>query len=83
MDGLGFSLCAALLDIVGSCISKWHSLNRSGRNGGPEYSRPERDGENLVSKRGQDLVRNLVNIQTDSTIHWWLTFITTGSSAGS
>ena len=22
MDGLGFSLCAALLDIIGSCISK-------------------------------------------------------------
>ena len=42
----------------------------------------ERDGENLMSKRRQDLVGNLVDIQTDSTIHWWLTFITTGSSAG-
>ena len=36
-DGLGFSLCAALLDIVGFCISKWHGLE----NGGPVYSRPE------------------------------------------
>ena len=37
---------------------------------------PERDGENLESKRGQDLVANLVDIRTGSTVHWWLTFIT-------
>ena len=40
-DGLGFSLCAALLEIVRSCISKWHSQNCSRKNGGPEYSRSE------------------------------------------
>ena len=45
------------------------------KNGGLEYSRSERDGENLVSKRGQDLVRNLVD-----TVHWWLALINTGSS---
>ena len=26
MDGLGFSLCAALLDIIGSCISEYTEL---------------------------------------------------------
>ena len=26
MDGLAFSLCAALLDIVGSCISEYMEL---------------------------------------------------------
>ena len=30
--------------------------NGSGRNGSPEYSRPERDREDSVSKGGQDLV---------------------------
>ena len=50
MDGLGFSLCAALLEIVRSCISKWHGRNHSRKNGGLEYSRPERDGGTL-SKR--------------------------------
>ena len=35
--------------------------NCSGRNGSTGYSRPERDGEDLVSKRGQDLVENFVN----------------------
>ena len=35
----------------------------------------------LVSKRIV-LSQYLVDIRTDSTIHWWLTFITTGSSAG-
>ena len=44
MHGLGFSLCAMLLEIIGSCISKWHSQNHSRKNGGPEYSRPERGG---------------------------------------
>ena len=48
-----------------------------------EYSRLESDGEDLESKRGQDLVANLVNIQTGSTVHWWLTFMTTGDYAGS
>ena len=33
MDGPGFSLCAAPLEIVGSCISKWHSQNCSRRSG--------------------------------------------------
>ena len=50
--------------------------------GSLEYSRPESDGEDLESKRGQDLVANLVDIQTRSTVHWWLTFITTGNCAG-
>ena len=40
-DGLGFSLCAMLLEIIGSCISKWHGQNYSGENGGPVCSRPE------------------------------------------
>ena len=40
------------------------------KNGGLEYSRSERDGENLVSKRRRNLVRNLIDIRTDSTIHW-------------
>ena len=31
----------------------------------------------------RNLVANLVKIQTDSTVHWWLAFITTGNSAGS
>ena len=47
------------------------------------YSRPERDGEDLESKRGQDLVANLVDIQTGSTVHWWLAFITTADCTGS
>ena len=51
--------------------------------GSPEYSGPESDGEDLRSKRGQDLVANLVgnlvDIQTGSTVHWWLAFITTRS----
>ena len=31
-----------------------------GMSGSSEYSRPESDGEDLRSKRGQDLVTNLV-----------------------
>ena len=58
--------------------------------GSLEYFGPESDGEYLEGKRGQDLVanlvgnlvRNLVNIQTGSTVHWWLTFISTGDYAG-
>ena len=46
-----------------------------------EYSGLERDGEDLESKRGYDLVANLVDIRTESTVHWWLTF--TGDYAGS
>ena len=69
---LGQLFCAAR--IIESCILKWHGQNHSSENGGPEYSRPERDRENLVSKRRQDLVRNLVNIWTDSTVHWWLCY---------
>ena len=74
-DGPGFSLCAAPLE--SSFKVTWQ--NCSGRNGSLEYSRLERDGEDLESKRGQDLV----DIPTDSTVHWWLTYITTGNSAGS
>ena len=33
----------------------------------PEYSGLESNGEDIESKRGQDLVANLVNIQTGST----------------
>ena len=62
MDGPGFSLCAMPLEIVMSCISKWHSQNRSRKNGGLEYFGPERDGENLVSKRRQNLVGDLVEL---------------------
>ena len=49
----------------------------------PEYSGPESDGEDLERKRGQDLVTNLINIQTGSTVHWQLAFITTEDHAGS
>ena len=51
--------------------------------GGGTSRRPESDGEDLEGKRGQDLVADLVDIQTGSTVHWWLTFITTGNYAGS
>ena len=50
MDGLGFSLCAAPLEIVGSCISECDGQNRSRENGGPEYSRLERGRGTLVSE---------------------------------
>ena len=82
MDGPGFSLCAASLESLGPGFRS-ALQNGRGRSRSLEYSRPERDGEDLESKRGQDLVTNLVNIQTDSTIHQWLAFITMGSSAGS
>ena len=57
----------------------------------PEYSRPEGNREDLESKRGQDLVTNLVgnlvanlvDIRTGSTVHWRLAFITTGDHTGS
>ena len=42
----------------------------------------ESDGEGLTSKRGQDLVANLVDIRTGFTVHWRLAFITTGDYAG-
>ena len=42
-----------------------------------------REAEGLSEQEESILSCYLVNIQTDSTIHWWLTFITTGSSAGS
>ena len=51
--------------------------------GSLEYFGPESDGEDLESKRGQDLVANLVDIQTSSAVHWWLAFITTGDCTGS
>ena len=40
-DGLGFSLCAAPLDIIRSCISSSTGQNHSRENRGPVYSRPE------------------------------------------
>ena len=40
-DRLGFSLCAVLLEITRSCVSKWHSQNCSRENGGLVYSRLE------------------------------------------
>ena len=86
MDGPGFSLCTAPLELLGPGF-RGTRQNGRGRSGSPEYSRPERDGEDLESKRGQDLVanlvRNLVDIRTGSTVHWWLTFITTGNCARS
>ena len=62
-----------------------------GTSGSPEYFGPEGDREDLESERGQDLVANfirnlvanLVDIRTGSTIHWRLAFITTGGYAGS
>ena len=51
--------------------------------GSPEYSGLESNGEDLESKRGQDLVANLVDIQTGSAVHWRLAFITMGNYAGS
>ena len=62
-----------------------------GTSGSLEYSGLESDGEDLERKRGQDLVANLVgnlvtnlvDIWTGSTVHWRLTFITTGDYAGS
>ena len=43
---------------------------------------PENDREDLERRRCQDLVANLVDIQTGSTVHWRLAFITTGNYAG-
>ena len=51
----------------------------------------ERGGQDLEGKGGQDLVANLVrtlvanlvDIQTGSTVHWRVAFITTGDYAGS
>ena len=76
--------------IVGSWILRYMAELR-GTSGNSEYSRPESDREDLESERGQDLVANLVrnsvanlvNIWTGSTLHWRLTFITTGDYAGS
>ena len=51
-----------------------NKLNISNKRAELSYTGPERDGE--------DLVQNIVNIRTDSTVHWWLTFTTTGNSAG-
>ena len=42
-----------------------------------------REVEGLSKQEELILSRFLVDIQTDSTIHWWLAFITMGSSAGS
>ena len=53
MDRPGFSLCAVLLESSGPGFR--------GVSGSLEYSRPERDREDLETKRGQDLARNLVD----------------------
>ena len=43
-DGPGFSLCAALLELSGPVF--WSNTVRTAEeDGGPEYSRLERDGE--------------------------------------
>ena len=55
MDGPGFSLCAVPLELSGPVL--WSDMVRTAEEDrGPEYSRLERDGENLVSKRGQDVM---------------------------
>ena len=82
MDEPGFSLCATPLESLGPGF--WGAQqNGRGRSGSLEYSRPERDEEDLEGKKGQDLVANLVDVQTGSTVHWWLAFITTENCAGS
>ena len=61
-----------------------------GTSGSSEYVGLESDGDNLERERGQDLISdlvgnllaNLVDIRTGSTVHWRLTFITTGDFAG-
>ena len=50
MDGPGFSLCAAPLELLGPVFQS-DMVRTAEEDGGPEYSRPERKGENLVSKR--------------------------------
>ena len=67
MDGLGFSLCAAPLDIVGSCISKWHGQNCSRRTE-VQYIQDWREAEGFSEQENCTwliLSRYLVNIQTD------------------
>ena len=56
----GFSLCAAPLESSGPGFQGARQNGR-GRSRSLEYSRPERDGGDLESKRGQDLVANLVD----------------------
>ena len=60
MDRPGFSLCAAPLESSGPGFwGAWQGGR--GRSRSPEYSRPERDGEDLEGKEGQDLVAKLVD----------------------
>ena len=59
-DRPGFSLCATSLESFGPGF--WGGQNGQGRSRSLEYFRLERDGEDLESRRGQDLVANLVNI---------------------
>ena len=85
-DGPGFSLCATLLE-SSSPVSQSGTVRTAV--GGtevqsiPDQRETEKLGEQGESKLSRKLSQYLVNIQTDSTRHWWLTFITTGSSAGS
>ena len=50
MNGPGFSLCAAPLESSGPVFQS-DMVRTAEEDRGPEYSRPERDRENLVSKR--------------------------------
>ena len=59
-DGPGFSLCAAPLELSGP-VFRSDTVRTAEGDGSPEYLRLERDRENLVCERGQDLVGNLVN----------------------
>ena len=81
-DGPGFSLCAAPLESSGPVFRS--GMVRTAVERTEVQSFPDqREVEGLSEHEESILSHFLVDIQTDSTIHWWLTFITTGSSAGS
>ena len=89
MDRLGFSLCAAPLKSSGPGFrGMWQRLDEqvvvqsiSDQRMSEETWRV-RGGVKIVNLVG-DGVANLVDIQTGSTVHWRLAFITTGDYAGS
>ena len=64
MDRPGFSLCAALLELLGP-VFRSDVVRTAEGDGGSEYSGPEREGGSLVSERGQDLVRNFSRYLVD------------------
>ena len=78
MDRPGFSLCATPLESLGPGFSRYTAEDR-----GMSRRTAERWRRLRESERGQDLVSNLVDIRSGSTVHWRLTFITTGDYAGS